>query len=150
MMDKQTQSKGTDLKSGRLMGLDIGEKRIGIAISDELHFTAQPFDTLARKNLSSDLRYLQQIVDQQGIKAIVIGLPRNMNGTLGPQAQFVMEFSEKLAQTIDIPLIYWDERLSSIAADRVLLEADLSREKRKKHIDKVAATIILQGYLDSK
>ena len=132
------------------MGLDIGEKRIGIAVSDELHFTAQPFDTLARKNLASDLRSLSRIVEQNGIKAIVIGLPKNMNGTLGPQAQSVMDFSEKLKKTVDIPLIFWDERLSTVAADRVLLEADLSREKRKKYIDKVAATIILQGYLDSK
>ena len=132
------------------MGLDVGKKRIGIAISDELHFTAQPFATLARKNLSSDLRSLAQIIQQQDITAIVIGLPKNMNGTLGPQAQSVMDFSEKLGQTVDIPLIFWDERLSSVAADRILLEADLSRQKRKKHIDKVAATIILQGYLDSK
>ena len=150
MMEKDTQVNKPIPANGRLLGLDVGEKRIGIAISDELRFTAQPYDTLERRKLSQDLDFLNILIEEHHIVAVIVGLPKNMNGTLGPQAELVMEFAERLEERVSIPLTYWDERLSSVAADRVLLEADLSREKRKKHVDKLAATLILQGYLDLK
>ncbi len=149
LVKKDTPLKNVGRPSGRFMGLDIGEKTIGIAFSDELGYTAQPFDTLQRKNLSSDLAAIGKLVEEQNVSTIVIGLPKNMNGTLGRQARLVTAFSKKLEQAVKLPLLLWDERLSTVAANRVLLEADMSRVKRKKHVDKLAAAIILQGFLDS-
>lgn len=136
-------------RSGRVMGLDVGEKTIGIALSDELGLTAQPYQTLKRKGDEEDLRAIRGIVAEQGVSEVVVGLPRNMDGTIGRQARRVMAFAEKIEAALRLPVAHQDERLSTVAAQRVLLEADMSRAKRKKHVDKVAAVLILQCYLDA-
>jgi len=135
--------------SGRLMGLDVGEKTIGIALSDELGFTAQPYQTLKRKGDDQDLRVLRVLLEERGVSKVVVGLPKNMDGSLGRQARKVAAFGEKIEKAFHVPVVHWDERLSTVAAERVLIQADLSRAKRKKHVDKLAAAVILQGYLDS-
>ena len=132
----------------RFLGLDIGEKRIGIAVSDELGITAQGVSTLYRGNPQDDIRRLAGIIRHWSGEKIVVGLPRNMNGTCGPQTQKVKEFIEELIVEIPIEIIYWDERLTSVAAERALIEGNVSRKKRKTVIDKIAAVMILQGYLD--
>jgi len=132
----------------RLLGLDIGERRIGIAVSDELGMTAQGVNTLFRSNLQDDISRLAQIVREWSANKIVVGLPRNMNGTYGPQTQKVKDFIEGLTAEIPVEVIYWDERLTTVAAERTLLEGNVSRKKRKNVIDKLAAVMILQGYLD--
>ncbi len=130
------------------MGLDIGTHTIGIAISDELGITAQGLKTLRRKSMEEDFREIATIVGQFEIEKIVVGLPKNMNGTLGKQAEIVLKWIKILMDNVHIPVVTWDERLSTVGASKVLLEADLSRRKRKKVIDKLAAVLILQGYLD--
>ena len=132
----------------RIMGLDIGSRTIGIAISDELGITAQGLKTLRRKSMEEDFEEIATIIRQFEIEKIVVGLPTNMDGTLGIQAEKVLKWLEALKDRIEIPVATWDERLTTVGASRVLLEADLSRKKRKKVIDKVAAVLILQGYLD--
>lgn len=134
----------------RIIGLDIGSKTIGVAVSDPLGFTAQGITTIRRKNFRADVEEVKKIYDEYNADLIVAGLPKNMNGTLGPSGDMVMEFCEKLKKAFDAKIEYWDERLTTVAAHRAMLEADLSREKRKKLVDKVAATYILQGYLDRK
>lgn len=132
----------------RILGLDVGDKTIGVAISDPLGFTAQGVTTIRRKNYTYDIEELKKICDEYGVESIVSGLPKNMNGTLGPQGEKVLEFCEKLKGALNIKIDMWDERLTTVAAHRAMLEADLSRAKRKKIVDKIAATYILQGYLD--
>lgn len=134
----------------RLMGLDIGDKRIGVAISDELGITAQGLETLHRTTLEKDIPLLLQIIERWEIQSIVAGMPRNMNGTYGPQAEKVKEFARLLREKGAPEIFYWDERLTSAAAERVLLEGNMSRGKRKNTIDKIAAVMILQGYLDNR
>ncbi|CAM2983830.1 Holliday junction resolvase RuvX [Hathewaya histolytica] len=133
----------------RILGLDIGDRTIGVSISDPLGFTAQGITTIRRKNEKYDLEELRIICNEYSVEKIVSGLPKNMNGTLGPQGEKVKEFAEKIRETLNIEIIYWDERLTTVAAHRAMLEADLSRKKRKKIVDKIASTYILQGYLDS-
>jgi len=135
-------------KSMRKMGLDIGSHTIGVAISDELGITAQGLKTLRRKSMEEDFKEIAGIIRQFEIEKIVVGLPKNMDGTLGRQAEIVLKWMKVLTDKIPIPVVTWDERLSTVGASKVLLEADLSRRKRKKVIDKVAAVLILQGYLD--
>ena len=130
------------------MGLDIGTRTIGIAISDELGITAQGLKTLRRKSMEEDFKEIAAIIRQFEIEEIIVGLPKNMDGTLGGQAEKVLKWMEALKDKIKIPVATWDERLSTVGASKILLEADLSRSKRKKVIDKVAAVLILQGYLD--
>jgi len=132
----------------RTMGLDVGTHTIGVAISDELGITAQGLKTLKRRSMEDDFKELTTIIDQFEIERIVVGLPKNMDGTLGKQAEFVLKWIEVLTNNIQVPVVTWDERLSTVGASKVLLEADLSRKKRKKVIDKLAAVLILQGYLD--
>ena len=132
----------------RILGLDIGQKTIGIAISDPLGFTAQGITTIRRTKKSEDINELQKICDEYKVETIVIGLPKNMNGSIGFAGEKIMEFSEMIKEQISIDIEFWDERLTTVAAHRAMLEADLSRGKRKKIVDKVAATYILQGYLD--
>ncbi len=134
----------------RILALDIGSKRIGIAVSDELGLTAQGLESMSCRDLQTDLEHIKQLVEQYGAEEIVVGIPYNMNGSEGPQTSKVRTFMEKLSGRIDVPLKEWDERLSTVAAERTLLEADMSRSKRRKVIDKLAAVIILQGYLDRK
>jgi putative Holliday junction resolvase len=132
----------------RIMGLDVGTHTIGIAISDELGLTAQGLKTLKRKSMEDDLREIATLIGQFDINKIVVGLPKNMNGTLGKQAEMVLKWAEVLKDRTQLPVVTWDERLSTVGASKVLLEADLSRRKRKRVIDKLAAVLILQGYLD--
>jgi len=132
----------------RTMGLDIGTHTIGVAVSDELGMTAQGLKTLRRKSMEDDLKEIDAIIGQFEIEKIVVGLPKNMNGTLGKQAEIVLQWTKVLMDKIQVPVVTWDERLSTVGAAKVLLEADVSRRKRKKVIDKLAAVIILQGYLD--
>ena len=132
----------------RIMGLDIGTHTIGVAISDELGITAQGLKTLKRKSMEEDLKEIAMIIHQFEIEKIVVGLPKNMNGTLGTQAEIVLKWIKALIDKIHVQVVTWDERLSTVGASKILLEADLSRRKRKKVIDKLAAVLILQGYLD--
>lgn len=133
----------------RVLGLDIGDKTIGVAISDPLGFTAQGIKTIIRKSKKNDIEELKEICGQYNVDTIVAGLPKNMNGTLGSQGEKVIKFCDFIKDSIDVPIKMWDERLTTVAAHRAMLEADLSRAKRKKLVDKIAATYILQGYLDS-
>jgi putative holliday junction resolvase len=132
----------------RILGLDIGSKRIGVAVSDPLHITAQALETVDSKDTEADIRKIKELIVANQVEEIVVGIPYNMNGSEGPQAQKVKAFVKEMSELVDIPVREWDERLTTVAAERVLLEADLSRAKRRKVIDKVAAAIILQGYLD--
>jgi len=131
----------------RIMGLDVGSKTIGVAISDELGITAQGLKTIKRKAMEDDLRELDAIISQFQIEKIVVGLPKNMDGSLGKQAEFVLGWIEDFKNKIQLPVETWDERLSTVEATKTLLKADLSRKKRKGVIDKLAAVLILQGYL---
>ena len=131
------------------MGLDVGTKRIGIAISDELGWTAQGVKTLDRRHKESDLTEIRDIADQYGVEKIVVGLPKNMDGSLGPQAEMALGFVQELREILDIPIITWDERLSTVEATKILIKGDLSRKKRKQKVDMIAAGLILQSYLDS-
>lgn len=135
----------------RILGLDVGTKTVGVALSDEMGWTAQGLETISINEDQNNFGFkrIDQIVKQYTVTKIVVGLPKNMNGTVGPRGQACIDFAAKLEQKYNIPTIMWDERLTTMAAERVLLEADVSRKKRKKVIDKLAASIILQGYLDS-
>lgn len=133
----------------RILGLDIGDKTIGIALSDPLLITAQGITTIKRTNIGNDILELKKICDEYKVEEFLVGFPKNMNGTIGPQCEKVMEFCKVLEKKIGFKITLWDERLTTVAAERAMLEADLSRKKRKKIIDKMAATYILQGYLDS-
>ncbi|EQB88687.1 putative pre-16S rRNA nuclease [bioreactor metagenome] len=133
----------------RVLGLDVGDRTIGVAISDPLGFTAQGITTIKRKNIEYDIEEVLKICKEYNVDTIISGMPKNMNGTIGTQGEKVMEFCDKLKENIEVPLKYWDERLTTVAAHKAMLEADLSRSKRKKIVDKIAATYILQGYLDS-
>ncbi|MBO1263629.1 Holliday junction resolvase RuvX [Proteiniclasticum sp. SCR006] len=132
----------------RYIGLDVGDRTIGVAVSDPLGYTAQGITTVRRKSLEKDFEKLREIFKDYEILGIVVGLPKNMNGTIGPQAEKAMEFGRVLEEEFGHKVIYWDERLTTMAAHRAMLEADMSRKKRKTLVDKIAATYILQGYLD--
>jgi len=133
----------------RILALDVGIKKIGIAISDALGITAQSLNTLIRKNKKTDFERIKEIVSGKNVSKIVVGLPLNMNGTVGPKAKDAYDFAEKLKEEIGIPVQLWDERLSTLEANRILLQADMSRGKRKRLDDKIAAQLILQSYLAS-
>ena len=133
----------------RILALDVGKKRIGMAISDALGITAQPLETFNRKNKYADFEQITKIAGDMNVSKIVVGLPLNMNGTAGNQAKKIYNFVEGLKESLKIPVQLWDERLSTIEANRVLLQADVSRRKRKKLDDKIAAQLILQSYLNA-
>ncbi len=134
----------------RIMGLDLGDKTIGVSVSDETKIIAQGLCTIKRKSLNDDLNALDRIIKEQNINKIVIGLPKNMNNTIGDRGNKSIKFSEILKEHFDdLDIELWDERLTTISAEKVLLEADVRRKKRKEHIDKLAAVFILQNYLDS-
>jgi len=134
----------------RILGLDLGEKTIGVAVSDEMGWTAQGVETIRRESKEKDLARLQTLIDQYQVGEIVVGLPKNMNGTIGPRGESCQAFASLLAERTSLPVHLWDERLTTMAAERMLIAADVSRQKRKKVIDKMAATLILQGYLDAR
>lgn len=142
----------------RYIGLDVGDATIGVALSDQLHLIASGKGTIRRKSLKDDIDKLVDIIANEDVGYIVIGMPKNMNGTIGPQGEKTLAFSQKLEKKLrysdriknrDIEIIFWDERLTTVAAERMLIEADVSRAKRKDVVDTVAASLILQGYLDS-
>lgn len=132
----------------RLLGLDIGDKKIGIAVSDELGFTAQGIGIIVRTSDKDDIKKILDYVESYGVEKVIAGLPKNMNGTEGPQSELVRSFCEKLKKSLKVDLEYWDERLTTVAAEKVLISADVSRKKRKGVIDKIAAALILQSYLN--
>ncbi len=134
--------------TGRLMALDLGTKTIGVAISDGVRLTATPLETIKRKKFTSDATRICEIISQHQIGGIVIGLPLNMDGTEGPRAQSTRAFARNLKSRTDLPIAFWDERLSTAAVTRTLIEADVSRAKRAEVVDKLAASFILQGALD--
>ena len=130
------------------MGLDVGDKTIGIAISDPLLITAQGLETVRREGLRKDMNRIDDIIREYNIIKMVVGLPKNMNNTIGPQGEKVLDFVDKLKEKFDLDIVLEDERLTTKAAERMLIEGDVSRKGRKRVIDKVAATYILQSYLD--
>ena len=131
---------------GRIMGLDIGDKTIGVAVSDLMGLTAQGVTTIKRVGKKKDIEAIKQIIAEKQVNKIVSGLPKNMNGTVGPQGEKVQKFCELLKEETNLPIEFWDERLSTVAAERSLIEGNVRRENRKKVIDMLAAVIILQGY----
>ncbi|MBZ0254425.1 Holliday junction resolvase RuvX [bacterium] len=135
---------------GRVLALDLGSKRVGLALSDALRITAQPFDTLAFSSAAKLLEDVAEIIQRESVTEIVIGLPKRLNGSHGDKANEAKAFAKQLREAVDIPVQLWDERFSTHAAQRALLEGDVRRKKRKQVIDKTAAAWILQGYLDSK
>ena len=132
----------------RIMSLDVGSRTIGIVCSDALLMTAQGIETIRRTSLEKDFNRLQELITEYEVHELVVGMPKNMNGTKGERAEKTEEFVEKMKEVIDLPVTYWDERLSTVMAERQLIAADVSRKKRKSVIDKMAAVVILQGYLD--
>ena len=132
----------------RIMGLDVGDKTIGVSISDPMLITAQGLETIIRQSYKKDMAKLEDIIGEYNIVKIILGFPKNMNNTIGPQAEKVLDFKERLERRMKIEVILEDERLSTVAAERILIEGDVRRENRKSVIDKVAAAYILQGYLD--
>ncbi|GAB2175658.1 Holliday junction resolvase RuvX [Dongia sp. agr-C8] len=133
----------------RLAGLDLGEKTIGVAIGDPGHHVASPLTTIRRSKFTKDATELLRIVDERQIGGLIIGLPLNMDGTEGPRCQSVRQFARNLMPMRDLPIAFWDERMSTMAVTRGMIEADLSRAKRSKVVDQSAAAFILQGALDS-
>ena len=134
------------------MGLDYGSKTVGVAISDPLGFTAQGIETIDRKEenkLRKTLARIEELAKEYQVETIVLGLPKNMNNTLGERAERTLEFKEMLERRTGLPVVMWDERLTTVEAERTLMESNVRREDRKKYVDKIAAVFILQGYLDS-
>lgn len=136
----------------RIIGLDYGTKTVGVAVSDELGITAQPYETIERKSankLRQTLSRIESIITEYGIEKIVLGYPKNMNNTLGERALVTEEFKAALERRTGLPVVLWDERLSTVEAEQVLKESGVRRENRKQYIDKLAAAVILQSYLDA-
>ena len=134
----------------RLMGLDVGDKTVGVAVSDELGLTAQGVTTVERRSWAHDLAELDAIAKENSVQKLVVGLPLNMDGSEGPRALASRAFAERASAALGIPFDLWDERLSTAEVQRLLIAADVSRKKRKQVVDKLAAQVILQGYLDSR
>lgn len=135
----------------RIMGLDFGSKTVGVAISDPLLITAQGITIIRRKEenkLRRTLAQIEALIEEYEVSEIVLGNPKNMNATLGVRAELSAQFKEKLERRTGLPVVLWDERLTTVAAEKAMDEAGLSRERRKEHVDKIAAVLILQGYLD--
>lgn len=134
--------------SGKLLGLDLGTKTIGVAVSDGLRYSATPLETIARKKFTADAERLMALIAENAAVGIVLGLPLNMDGSEGPRAQSTRAFARNLARLVPIPIAFWDERLSTSAVTRTLIEADMRRSRRAEVVDKLAASYILQGALD--
>ncbi|PRO65031.1 Holliday junction resolvase RuvX [Alkalicoccus urumqiensis] len=132
----------------KVIGLDVGTKTIGVAVSDALGWTAQGVKTIHRTDIESDMAELKALIKEHEISSAVVGLPKNMNGTIGPSGELCEAFAETFREQTGLPVEMWDERLTTMAAERMLVSADVSRKKRKKVIDKMAAVMILQSYLD--
>ncbi|HDR8302032.1 TPA: Holliday junction resolvase RuvX [Bacillus cereus] len=136
----------------RILGLDVGTKTVGVAISDEMGWTAQGLETFKINEERGHFGFdrISELVKQYNVDKIVVGLPKNMNGTIGPRGEACQQFAENLRELLQLDVVMWDERLSTMAAERLLISADVSRKKRKQVIDKMAAVVILQGFLDRK
>jgi putative Holliday junction resolvase len=132
----------------RILALDPGTKRIGVALSDELGWTAQPLETFERKSLNADVAHINELVRRHEVREIVIGMPIQLNGRMGPAAQSTQQFLEALQTAVGVPVVAWDERLTTKAAEQMLIEADVSRKKRKGAVDRVAAALLLKSYLE--
>lgn len=135
----------------RIMGLDFGSKTVGVAISDPLLITAQGIEIIERKEenkLRKTLARIEELIVKYEVEEIVLGLPKNMNDSLGERAELSLEFKDKLERRTGLPVEMWDERLTTVAADKAMIEAGIRREHRKEHVDRIAACFILQGYLD--
>lgn len=132
----------------RLLGLDVGTKTVGLALSDTRLTIASPLETIDRKKFSTDALRIKEIVREYDIGGLILGYPMNMDGSAGPRCQSIRQFTVNLEPYMPLPMLLWDERLSTAAVERAMLEADLSRQKREKHVDKLAASYILQGFLD--
>ncbi|MBO4987572.1 MAG: Holliday junction resolvase RuvX [Lachnospiraceae bacterium] len=135
----------------RIMGLDFGSKTVGVAVSDELLLTAQGLEIIRRKEENKQrqtLARIEELIVEYGVTEIVLGYPKNMNDTLGDRVQKTEEFKEKLERRTGLPVVLWDERLTTVAADKLMMEAGIRRENRKDYVDRIAASFILQGYLD--
>lgn len=135
----------------RIMGLDFGSKTVGVAISDSLLITAQGIEIIRRKDenkLRQTLSRIEELITEYEVTEIVLGFPKNMNDTLGDRAELSLEFKEKLERRTGLPVVMWDERLTTVAANKAMMEAGIRRENRKEYVDKIAAVFILQGYLD--
>ena len=136
----------------RILGLDYGTKTVGVALSDELHITAQPLETITRKDankLRKTYARIEELVKEYNVEKIVLGLPKNMNNTVGERGEDTLSFRDALVRRTGLEVILWDERLTTVASEKVLMESGVRRENRKKVIDQIAASMILQGYLDS-
>ena len=134
--------------SGRIMGLDLGTKTIGVAVSNGMRYSATPLETIKRTKFTADAIRLDQLIAENAIVAIILGLPLNMDGSEGPRVQSTRAFARSLAQRITLPIAFWDERLSTSAVTRMMIDADLRRDRRAEVVDKLAASYILQGALD--
>ena len=140
------------MSAQRLMGLDFGSKTVGVAVSDPLGITAQGVEIIRREkenHLRRTLARIEEIVNEKGIEKIVLGLPKNMNSSLGERAEKTLEFRDMLINRCGVPVVMWDERLTTVAADKAMMEAGIRREHRKDYVDEIAAVLILQGYMDS-
>lgn len=137
----------------RIMGLDFGSKTVGVAISDPLLITAQGIEIIRRKEenkLRQTLARIEELIEEYHVEEIVLGLPRNMNDTSGPRVTVTLEFKDKLERRTGLPVHTWDERLTTVAADKTMMEAGIRRENRREYVDKIAAVLILQGFLDCR
>jgi len=141
------------MSEGRVLGLDYGSKTVGVAISDPLMITAQGLEIIRRERpakIRQTLARIEEIISEYGVKEVVLGLPKNMNGTEGERVEKTREFGDSIERRTGLPVIYWDERLTTVAADRAMIEMEIRREDRKEYVDEIAAMLILQGYLESK
>jgi putative Holliday junction resolvase len=138
----------TDETVTRYLGVDLGTRRIGVALSDELGLTAQALPTLEPRTEDDAVDAIRALIDRHGVREVVVGLPKNMNGTIGPAAEKALAFARRLEESGDAKVTLWDERLTSRAAERLLIEADVRRAKRRRALDQMAAVLILQGFLD--
>lgn len=138
------------MQGTRILALDHGTKRIGVALSDELGWTGQPLETYERRTLEADLQHIDRLVREHNVAEVVVGLPLRLNGEIGPAAQSVQEFVKCLKGFLTVPVVTWDERMTTRSAEELLIAADVSRKKRKGTVDRIAAAILLQSYLESR
>lgn len=134
--------------NGKILGLDLGTKTIGVALSDGMRYSATPLETIKRTKFTQDAERIQQLIAENQVVAIILGLPLNMDGTEGPRVQSTRAFARNLTPKVNLPIAFWDERLSTSAVTRMMIEADLRRDRRAEVVDKLAASYILQGALD--
>lgn len=144
-----TEMKAALPAGGRMLGLDVGDKTVGIAISDSNLVVASPIETIRRGKFAADAAHLLRLIDERGVGGLIIGLPVNMDGSEGPRCQSVRQFARNLLALRDLPIAFWDERLSTAAVERAMIEADLSRQRRARSVDMMAAAYILQGAIDA-